>query len=148
LQSFARLSDIIPADDQMHDHEWEVLKKVRSAILKAIEELRQAGTIKHSLEATVKLYLDSDLGNLALVKKFIDRLRGHGQAPEQFFKEYLIVSHVELAQQPTDLKESEMVGVWVEVTKADGTKCPRCWNWDQTTHEHGLCRRCQKVLAQ
>lgn len=148
LQSFAKLSDIIPADDQMHDHEWEVLKKVRSAILKAIEELRQAGTIKHSLEATVKLHLDYDLGNLALVKKFIDRLRAHGQVPEQFFKEYVIVSHVELAQQTTDLKESEMVGVWVEVTKANGTKCPRCWNWDQTTHEHGLCRRCQKVVAQ
>lgn len=148
LQSFAKLSDIIPADDQMHDHEWEVLKKVRSAILKAIEELRQAGTIKHSLEATVMLHLDYDLGNLALVKKFIDRLRAHGQVPEQFFKEYVIVSHVELAQQTTDLKESEMVGVWVEVTKANGTKCPRCWNWDQTTHEHGLCRRCQKVVAQ
>lgn len=147
LQSFATLSDVILADDQMHDHEWEVLKKVRSAILKAIEELRQAGTIKHSLEASVRLYIDYDLGNLALVKKFIDRLRKNGQSAEQFFKEYMIVSQIELVQQPTDLKESEMVGLHVEVTKAQGTKCPRCWNWDQTTHEHGLCRRCQKVLA-
>ncbi|MFZ5954532.1 MAG: isoleucine--tRNA ligase [Candidatus Dependentiae bacterium] len=147
LQSFAQLSEVIPADDQMQDHEWDLLKKVRSAVLKAIEGLRQAGIIKHSLEAQIALHLDYDMSHLSLIKHFVDRLVKNNQSPEQFFKEFFIVSSVSLRNKPTDLQETDMVGVWVHVAKAEGTKCPRCWNWEVTDNEYGLCKRCQKVLT-
>ena len=40
---------------------WATLKEIRSAVLKGIEELREKGIIKHSLEASVTLYIAPEL---------------------------------------------------------------------------------------
>ena len=34
----------------------------------------------------------------------------------------------------------------VEVLKAPGVKCPRCWNYTEEPDADGLCPRCHHVL--
>ncbi|MBQ6435609.1 MAG: hypothetical protein IJJ09_06375 [Synergistaceae bacterium] len=29
-----------------------------------------------------------------------------------------------------------------------GSKCPRCWKYEEHPNEHGLCKRCAKVLGE
>lgn len=126
--------------------QWKLLKDIRSAILKAIEGLREQGTIKHSLEARVTVHLQEDTIKEAL-RFFINELGVAGKTMDAFFKEFLIVSQFEVADSPDGLAESELKGLHVKVEKAQGDKCPRCWNWDETDHEHKLCRRCQSILS-
>ena len=65
----------------------------------------------------------------------------------EFFKELLIVSQVNLLSKPNGLIPTQDDSVFVKVSHADGTKCPRCWNWDITLNPDGLCKRCQEVLG-
>ncbi|BDC34511.1 hypothetical protein Noda2021_04690 [Candidatus Dependentiae bacterium Noda2021] len=145
LQSFAQVA-VIDRQDTQIEHQWDVLKRLRSAVLKAIEGLRQAGTVKHSLEAQVTLYFDYDISHLSLAKDFIDALTAHNKSVDQFFKEFFIVSGVAFAASSAGLTESEMPGVYIAVAKAEGVKCPRCWHWEVTDNEFGLCKRCQNVI--
>ena len=117
---------------------WELLKTIRTVILKAIEVQREQGLIKHSLEARVRIFVDNSMPDYDLIKKFLH---------EDFFKEFLIVSQVLFAQSSEGLQQTSLPGVYVLVDHAAGTKCPRCWQWDVTTHEHGLCRRCMKIVG-
>ena len=32
------------------------------------------------------------------------------------------------------------------ITKATGTKCPRCWNYSEEADSEGLCPRCHAVI--
>jgi hypothetical protein len=41
------------------------------------------------------------------------------------------------------LEPGEALGIKIEVTKADGAKCPRCWNYHTVQgNPQGLCDRC------
>jgi isoleucyl-tRNA synthetase len=127
--------------------QWKALLEVRSAILKAIEVQREQGLIKHSLEAQVELYIDQTKPVFEFVQRFVKELESSAMTIEDFLKEFLIVSQVTIAPNNTGLEQSGTDGVWVRVTHAAGDKCPRCWNWDVTTDEHKLCRRCQAILG-
>ena len=70
-----------------------------------------------------------------------------GENVESFFKEFLIVSQFDVVTSTKDLEESTIKGLFVRVSHARGIKCPRCWQWDETDHPDGLCKRCQKVLV-
>lgn len=126
------------------DAQWQAIKNIRSAILKAIEGLREKGIIKHSLESHVTIYLDDALR--AQLSSFLDSL-GSASQQIQFFKELLIVSQWQFANSTAGLQSSEYPGLYVHVERAKGTKCPRCWNWEETNHEHGLCSRCQAIVG-
>ena len=131
-----------------YEEQWDVLKQIRSAILKAIEELREKGTIKHSLEARVTLHFDAHSNEaLKLLEPFFAALQETGQSAESFFKEFVIVSQVVVAGSDNGLQRSAFEGMAIKVEVAQGDKCPRCWHWQQTDHEHKLCERCQKVLG-
>lgn len=126
--------------------EWLVLKDIRSALLKAIEVQRENGLIKHSLEARLILSIDISSDALSSLQEFFITLAQSGQSRENFFKEFLIVSQVEYASQAASLEESELPGLWVRVEHARGQKCPRCWQWQETENEFGLCNRCRDIL--
>lgn len=134
--------------------QWQVIKQIRSAILKAIEQLREQGTIKHSLEAHVSLYFDDAMPGYENVQDLFEQLQESGQTIESFFKEYVIISQFAIKQNiagggdvvPAGLEQSEYKGVFIRVEKASGDKCPRCWNWQTSSHEHKLCERCQKIV--
>ncbi len=115
---------------------FERLLAVRSAVTKALEAERQAGRVKHSLEARVTLAPSGELAEL---------LRGR----EAFLAELFIVSQVEITDGP--LPESSLPGLGVAVGRAAGEKCARCWNYRTDVGAvptcPGACGRCADVLG-
>ena len=129
------------------EQQINALIAIRTGILKALESKREQGLIKHSLEAAVSLYIDPAMPEYEqCIKPFFEELAASGYTPAQFFKEFLIVSEVTLQKNTYELEQASVKGLWVAVRHAPGEKCPRCWQWTVTTHEHKLCSRCQKVV--
>jgi isoleucyl-tRNA synthetase len=129
------------------EQRWNILKEFRSAILKLIEEKREQKIIKIPLEANIIIYLDPKGKHYPIIEQAFKDLKLFGQAPVQFLKEFLIVSQVEFASGSKNLQPTEFEGLYARVEKAKGTKCPRCWQWEETEQEQGLCSRCQRVLS-
>ncbi len=114
------------------DDEWSTLHEVRSVVLKSLEEARNNKLIGGNLEAQVRLSAPESL--YALLEKYKAELR------------YLfIVSQV-------GLDHASGGELRVEVAKADGLKCERCWNYSTRVGEDPkyptVCERCAPVLRQ
>jgi isoleucyl-tRNA synthetase len=110
--------------------DWERIFTVRDEVLKSLEEARSEKLIGSSLDA--KVLLTADEKTFAFLQKYAEQLR------------YIfIVSQVEL-QQGDALK--------VEVKKADGEKCERCWNYSTRVGESEkyptACERCTEALTE
>jgi isoleucyl-tRNA synthetase len=131
----------------LYQDRWQMLRDIRSAVLKAIEGLRAQGIIKHSLEAQVILHLASDAPTAALFKSLIADLRKTKQGDKGFFEEFFIVSDVVLKDDAQGLEQSEMSGLSVKIEKAPGQKCARCWQWKTSVNERQLDERCQKIVG-
>ncbi|WP_035064312.1 isoleucine--tRNA ligase [Nitratidesulfovibrio termitidis] len=120
---------------------WEAVLAVRSEVTKAIEPLRKAGTVGHSLDTHVTLYADHKLATL---------LRAAGTDLRAVF----IVSKLNIApleDAPHDAFASEEVkGLRIGVAKAPGAKCERCWIYHEELGADpdfpGACARCTTVL--
>jgi isoleucyl-tRNA synthetase len=102
----------------------ESLLQVRDTVLKALEEARNAKLIKSSQEASISLTAPEDV-RAVLNSEVGDSL-----------SQWLIVSYA-------DVKDGELKA---EVSRAAGTKCPRCWNYSMNPDENGLCPRCHAVM--
>lgn len=102
---------------------------MRKDVLKALEEAKQAGQLKKSNEAALRINISEE--DQKQIKSVIDNLA-----------QWLMVSRVEFTQD--ELKAYEACQVAVE--KAVGHVCPRCWNYTESEHEDGLCDRCAAVL--
>lgn len=131
-----------------YNRQWDILKDVRSAILKAIEIEREKGLIKHSLEAHVALYINLDNEKYKPLKTLFELFESQGQNITSFFKEFLIVSQFSYATNKDNLNLSSLPDVYVKVDNAQGVKCPRCWQWDMTSNPDDLCARCERVLSE
>ena len=110
---------------------WTRLIEVRDRVNVALESARQQKEIGNSLGASVRLRAGGDAGEL------MERYRA--DLPMLF-----IVSDVQLQRAPDE-------GVSVEVVKADGTKCPRCWRTVPAlvqAAEGEICGRCAEAVAQ
>jgi len=109
---------------------WEKIFTARDEVLKSLEEARNAKMIGSSLEAKVVLMVDEK------TFAFLEKYRGE-------LRYIFIVSQVELKQGDA-LK--------VEVQKADGTKCERCWNYSTRVGEAEkyptACERCVEALTE
>ena len=103
----------------------ESLMHVRNTVLKALEDARSEKTIKSSQEAHITLSAPED------VRALLNSEVGSS------LSQWLIVSYA-------DVKDGELKA---EVTRAEGTKCPRCWNYVTSPDENGLCPRCHAVMA-
>jgi isoleucyl-tRNA synthetase len=93
---------------------WERLIAVRDDVLKSLEAARQEKTIGAPLEARVRLTADAEI--YPLLERYAGQLAS-----------LLIVSEVELMNGASS-------GVAVEVSRATGVKCERCWKY---THDVG-----------
>lgn len=142
MQSFADLSMIAQQESVAHEQEWHEITSVRSALLKAIELLREQGVIKHSLEAALTVYGD-DVEIFTVMQK---RLQKTDQRLEQFIKELLIVSQVTFVSSKEGLVATEYPGLYAKVQQASGVKCPRCWHWHTQNNQYDLCDRCTFVI--
>lgn len=103
---------------------------IRDDVLKALELARAEKIIGKPLEAKVAILLNDE--DKALVDATI------GQ-----FAQWLIVSDVSFDKTP-NMQTYEVAQI--EIMKADGVLCPRCWTITPSTKDDGLCLRCQCVL--
>jgi isoleucyl-tRNA synthetase len=123
-------------DDSSLLEEYENMLRLRSDVLKALEEARNLKVIGSAQEAFVSIaILDNKVKEVA--SKFsLEELAN-----------LFVVSEVEL-KETNGQKEYEVSKV--EVKHHDGKFCSRCWNYSKLTiiQEDGtyLCPRCQKVI--
>ena len=148
------------------ERQWKLLLAIRSKVLKAIEKQRELGIIKHSLEAHVYVRYRLNEQDTTMLKDFMNDVEKYTeQTSNQFLKELFIVSYVsEEYEQENDYSNDnenenfhdtsddaiktarKLEELAVKVERAEGAKCPRCWQYDVTDHTHNLCSRCQSVL--
>ncbi|HSE84286.1 MAG TPA: isoleucine--tRNA ligase [Thermodesulfobacteriota bacterium] len=129
-----------PAPDFINEglgRKWEKLLSIREEILKALERSRKDKFIRSSLEAGIRINTEEE------TKKFIeDNLK--------LLKFLAIVSHMEIIgdipEGENTFHSSEIKGLKIEVRKAPGEKCERCWTYRTTVGENPdyptLCDRC------
>lgn len=127
-----------------YDVIWAELINLRQIVLKEIELLREQGIVKLSLEARVTLAFVGE--RAAWINSFFGSGASARAALIKFLKEFLIVSQVEVLDAPVGLKQASLEGLFVLVERAQGNKCPRCWQYDTTQHEHHLCDRCERIV--
>ncbi len=140
LAEFPDAGDVLgrtsaPEDDPKVAQDWTTLLAVREHAMKALEEERNSKRIGKSLEA--QLVITAAEPSYSVLKRYADQLR------------YLfIVSAVTLAQG----SGNGTGAVHVEVKKADGVKCERCWNYSTHVGEDKayptVCERCSAVLKE
>jgi isoleucyl-tRNA synthetase len=133
---------------QARNAQWDLLLEIRNAMLKAIEEQREKGLIKHPLEVKMTVHFDLESDAMKVLKSFFADLKQSIQTKEQFFQELLVISQFHEIASKEGLKESkELSGLWTNVEHAEGEKCPRCWKWEVTKHPDTLCVRCQEIVG-
>ncbi|MBV9343223.1 MAG: isoleucine--tRNA ligase [Acidobacteria bacterium] len=139
LANFLRPEEILEGaaeQDKTEREDWATLRVIRDQVLKSLEEARNQKLIGKSLEAQVKLTASDALW--PLLDRHRDELR------------YLfIVSAVQLERSPSG---NGTGGLQIEVAKAAGKKCERCWNYSPHVGEDAeyptVCERCLRVLRQ
>jgi isoleucyl-tRNA synthetase len=128
-------SAVTPASDAKSDEEWKTLRAVRDEVLKALEAARNNKMIGTGLEAQVAITASDPVYSL---------LQRHSAQLRYLF----IVSAVTLAQG----SGNGTSGVHVDVKKAEGVKCERCWNYSTRVGEDKtyptVCERCSVVLKE
>ncbi len=112
--------------------EWRELKEVRESVLKELEVARESKLIGNSLEAQVRLKVPPVFQEI--LDKYADELAS-----------LFIVSSVEL--EPSSGTELN-----IKVSKADGEKCLRCWNYSpyvgMSEEFPEFCQRCEDVVRE
>ncbi len=120
---------VFPEKDSTVYQDYERLRVIRNEVNKALEVQRANKTIGSSLEALV--VVQSGKEDHVLLEKYKDDLT-----------ELFIVSHVELKE------GAEIINV--QIQKAHGEKCERCWNYSETVGTDKsyptLCHRCVEVI--
>jgi isoleucyl-tRNA synthetase len=115
--------------------DWTTLRSVRDEVLKALEEARNNKLIGTGLEAHVIL---------AAADPIYSVLARHAAELRYLF----IVSAVTLSQSSGNGTGS----VYIEIKKAGGLKCERCWNYSTRVGEDKnyptVCERCSAVLTE
>jgi isoleucyl-tRNA synthetase len=123
--------------------EWELLFQIRDEVLGKLEAMRTSKLIGSSLEARVVVHAHGK--RYQLLQRYSDQLR------------YLfIVSQVELVDRGKQLEEPQAEPLndlfVVEVHRAEGEKCERCWNYSTRVGECAryptACERCVEALAE
>jgi len=140
LAEFSKSAEVlgdasIPLEDAQQQQDWSTLLAVREQVMKALEEERNSKRIGKGLEA--QLTITAADPAYTVLARHQDQLR------------YLfIVSAVKLTEGPGNGTGS----VHIEVKKADGAKCERCWNFSTHVGDDknypSVCERCSAVLKE
>lgn len=132
------LEDIPSSSNQFNKEiltEFDLFKKVRSEVMRALEEARNNKVIGSSQEADITI-------------KFTDK--ECQKIFEQFTRDelnlFFIVSNVTIGE---NSQENKFETIEVSVKHHNGEKCERCWNYfDEilVVGENKVCPRCKKVI--
>jgi isoleucyl-tRNA synthetase len=109
---------------------WDLFFEIKDDVYKALEEARNEKLIGKGLEAKVMINISSKYEEI--VKEL-----------KPYLNQLLIVSKLEI----TDLELPKYQSIMVKVTKYDGHRCERCWNYFEQDEMIGdICRRCDTVI--
>src|SRR5262249_40017092 len=117
-------------------NDFDALMGVRDEALKALEVARQEKLIRSALEAVVTIHAPENLYHL------LERYRND-------LRFLLIVSGVDVKQAASGNGNAPL---HVEISKAPGKKCERCWNYSGHVGESEryptVCERCLGALKE
>jgi len=123
-------------------HTWDYLLAVRGVVQGALEIQRRDKVIGSSLEAKVTLHAVSD--KYEILKRY------EGDLPMLLIVSQAGVKKTEAVSREKAQAVDEALGLRVEVAKAEGEKCERCWNFRSAVGvdaEHPtLCDRCLEAV--
>ncbi|KAH7430813.1 hypothetical protein KP509_08G016200 [Ceratopteris richardii] len=134
---------------------WKALMQIRTEVNKVLETARGAKLIGASLDAKVLL----STANEALLSRLIQHTK---EDPDKLCRIF-ITSQVEIIRSIEEAKSLDInyTGIynlegqgdlWVGVSKADGSKCERCWNYSPKVgffpNHPSLCERCHSVICE
>ena len=108
---------------------YEKFMFVRDNVLKALEEARNNKVIGKSFNALLTLYPEGE------VKELLESMNAN-------LGQIFIVSQFEMKDGSGQYKFNNLS---IDVEKADGEACERCWQVVDHLHD-GLCHRCSDVL--
>ncbi|MGM0567746.1 MAG: isoleucine--tRNA ligase [Elusimicrobiota bacterium] len=144
LEESVLLSSISDCPGQWRDEslflKWKPLTILREKVMKEIEKAKNSGVIKDPLESV--LHIQISKGPAAdLLLSYAD-----------FLKEFFIVSEVGVDTAGSFKKSDSFMesDISIEVKKARGKKCSRCWLIDTDTgldnENPDTCPRCSAIL--
>jgi isoleucyl-tRNA synthetase len=119
--------------------DWDSILRVRSAVSRELEKLRNTGAIGAPLDAQIDLYCSGTL---------LDTLRSFGEELRFAFitSEARVHSVDERPTQAVPAEEGENNEIWVAVEPTASAKCVRCWHKRPEVGQHPehpeLCGRC------
>lgn len=102
---------------------WDEIYELRDTILVYLEKARAEKIIGHPLDAKVTIYTSGI--KYEKYTKLVDIL-----------ETILIVSKVEVLEGDFN----------IEISKAPGDKCDRCWKYSELVNEDGICPRCASAI--
>ena len=119
---------LTPYRDTKLEEKFSRIWEIRDAVLKSLEEARQAKTLGHPREARIRLSVPED-GERAL------------RAAREDLARLFLVSELELVRGAR---------IEVAVERAAGSKCARCWTYATTVGKSAkhsdLCGRCVEAV--
>ena len=132
---FEQMPEAKAAADEAFEAKWDRIMAIRDDVKKVLEQARADKVIGSALEAGLTLYCSKE------VYDFLNAI------PMDELADLFIVSHVDLVEGEGGVK-GLVEGFGVSAAHAAGNKCLRCWKYETTVGEDGLCPRCAKVLKQ
>uniref|UniRef100_UPI003FEF4AF8 isoleucine--tRNA ligase n=1 Tax=Gemmiger formicilis TaxID=745368 RepID=UPI003FEF4AF8 len=132
---FEQMPEAKAAADEAFEAKWDRIMAIRDDVKKVLEQARADKVIGAALEAGLTLYCSKE------VYDFLNAI------PMDELADLFIVSHVDLVEGEGGVK-GLVEGLGVSAAHAAGNKCLRCWKYETTVGEDGLCPRCAKVLKQ
>ncbi|HBF34320.1 TPA: isoleucine--tRNA ligase [Candidatus Sumerlaeota bacterium] len=143
-QPSVHLEDFPSVPDSWRDEalitKWNQFVQIREMVMRPMEELRRAKSIGKNLDAAAILRPN----NKALSDLLI--------ANQEVLKEFFIVSTLKIETSAAEASAAQSLEqqLEVQVLKASGEKCPRCWTYSENQSadpQHpSLCARCADVV--
>jgi isoleucyl-tRNA synthetase len=121
------------------EQKWGALFRLRNEVNKALELKRTEKFLGNALEAKIIVKLPKQYQALI-------------SADRDFLPTFFIVSAVEITDESRGnaYKSSEIEGLEITIERASGSKCQRCWNWNESvcsfSDDPEVCERCYKVI--
>jgi isoleucyl-tRNA synthetase len=139
-ESSIHLEEFINIDSNFENiqvfQKWEIIKNIRKVITGALEKKRADKIIGSGLEASIDIYVSSN--NFAKIQN-ID------------FAEIAITSSasiIESSDFSLGFTIDEIEGISIDIKKASGSKCNRCWKiLEEVTSSNEICHRCKDAIG-
>ena len=132
----------------LDDHVFE-LRKLRSVINRMLESCRNKQEIGSSLEASVRVDISDEK-----VKDAIEWLSKSESNMVDVLRDWFLVSSLQIGGEPWAevlLSEENDIAL-VDISKAKGFKCERCWHYEvemsRNQNHPNICSRCEKIVLE